>query len=365
MKVLFVADLHIGLNNDSIIVGKTNSRMVEIENNLNQIVKFEIDNHNIDLVVIGGDVFETSNPTPDEEALFCRFIRKLLDKKVLVVNVVGNHDFSTYRSHALSPVSEILTKDPNYTLVEKPFVFYDMLFLPHIDHDDRNEYPNMIQSLISSGKVTSGVGFGHFHVNGGTIGYERNLLANGEHTLSGNHINGLKSLFMGHLHSPQRFMAGNTTCAYSGSIVKNDISENGDAKGFLVFDHHNPENVEFVHFKHTVDYFSLEVKESEIKDVDFGIFDRKIVSMHVTDYKGEYSRSDLDSLIKKGNPHMIRQIKLDYDRQETKLKSSINPDFSLSASFSDMVGSYFNNHKHKDELVKKSHDLYQSMRNKK
>ena len=73
MKILHTADWHLGKNLEG------QSRLDEQQEFLNDFVKIVEDN-NIDLVIIAGDIYDTSNPPARAEKLFYDTLKKLSKK---------------------------------------------------------------------------------------------------------------------------------------------------------------------------------------------------------------------------------------------------------------------------------------------
>ena len=86
MKILHISDLHIGK-----MIG--NYGLLEDQKFcLEQILKI-VEEKKVELVLIAGDIFDTSVPSADAMKLYSDFIEELIfDLKVKVVAISGNHD---------------------------------------------------------------------------------------------------------------------------------------------------------------------------------------------------------------------------------------------------------------------------------
>ena len=62
--------------------------------------------HTVDLVVVAGDLFETSAPTPESESIVYRALLDLAATGAEVVVVSGNHD-NAHRLRAVAPLLEL------------------------------------------------------------------------------------------------------------------------------------------------------------------------------------------------------------------------------------------------------------------
>lgn len=96
MKLLHTADWHVGKSIKGL------SRLAEHEAVLTDIVRVA-DAERVDVVVVAGDVYETTSPSPDAEALVLRTLLDLRETGARVVVVSGNHD-NALRFEAVRPV---------------------------------------------------------------------------------------------------------------------------------------------------------------------------------------------------------------------------------------------------------------------
>ena len=102
LRIIHTGDIHIGLS----------LRKVSRNEEHIQILDWLIDTiaeHNIDVLLIAGDVFETANPDINAQTIFFNFLRKLVDIPSLrqVIITAGNHD-SAGKLQSLCPVTEKL-----------------------------------------------------------------------------------------------------------------------------------------------------------------------------------------------------------------------------------------------------------------
>lgn len=98
MKVLHTSDWHVG----KALRGR--SRLDEHRAVLAEIVE-AADEHAVDLVLVGGDLFESAAPPPDAEAVVYRTLRDLGEVARVFV-VAGNHD-APGRLRAVAPLLEL------------------------------------------------------------------------------------------------------------------------------------------------------------------------------------------------------------------------------------------------------------------
>jgi len=86
LKILHTADWHLGKNLEG------QSRMDEQEEFLNDFVKI-VEQNNIDLIMIAGDVYDNSNPPARAEKMFYDTLKRLSgNRERLTLVISGNHD---------------------------------------------------------------------------------------------------------------------------------------------------------------------------------------------------------------------------------------------------------------------------------
>lgn len=96
MKILFVADVHFKLGQKDVPVEWQRNRFMMLAHELRELyIK-----HQCDLMVVGGDIFDTSKPTSDEVDLNTRFFAVLKDCNIIFYT--GNHEMLNKKKSALS-----------------------------------------------------------------------------------------------------------------------------------------------------------------------------------------------------------------------------------------------------------------------
>ncbi len=99
MKFIHTSDWHIGKNLEG------HSRLEEQEKFCNDFIKI-VEENNIDMVIIAGDVYDTSNPPAGAETLFYKTVSRLADDgNRCVLIIAGNHD-NPERLSAVSPLAK-------------------------------------------------------------------------------------------------------------------------------------------------------------------------------------------------------------------------------------------------------------------
>lgn len=266
MKIIHTGDWHIGkiVNEFSMIEDQK-----FILNELIEIIKEE----KPDALVISGDLYDRSIPPVEAVELLNDVLsRILLELKVPILAIAGNHD----SSERLSFASEILSKNGLYiaglfdkniktVTIEKEDEKLNFFLLPYADpkevkhiyqddkiqtHDDAirkvmeiiNEKLNKEENniLVAHGYVTfmseTALDSENNEVNkraGLEISSsERPLSIGGTDLINGRHFNVFNYTALGHLHGPQK--VGSDKMRYSGSILKYSFSEVNHKKGVAV-----------------------------------------------------------------------------------------------------------------------------------
>jgi DNA repair protein SbcD/Mre11 len=96
MKFLHTSDWHVGRN----VRGQ--SRLPEHEAALQEVLSLAKE-HGVDCLLVAGDIFDTSAPPPEAEALVYAFFRELYGAGIPAVVIAGNHDHPK-RLDAVAPL---------------------------------------------------------------------------------------------------------------------------------------------------------------------------------------------------------------------------------------------------------------------
>lgn len=267
MKIIHTSDWHIGkiVNEYSMI---DDQKYI-----LNKLIEL-IDEENIDVLMIAGDVYDRSIPPVEAVELLNETLSKLIiDRNVSVLVISGNHD----SGERLSFGSKILEKQGLYIAgsddkLYKKVVLRDnnqnvnFYLVPYKDpaltkklldnkeirgHNDAmiavidkikeelNE--NEINILIGHGYVTmkreeaiEGNDHKYEVAELETSESERPLSIGGTDLIDGNIFKDFDYVALGHLHSRQRI--GRETMRYSGSLLKYSFSEVKQKKSVAVLD---------------------------------------------------------------------------------------------------------------------------------
>lgn len=266
MKILHTADWHIG----RFIRGR--SRLEEQTEILDEIIGIAADEA-VDLVLVAGDQFDTSSPTPAAEQLVYRALLELAEVAPVVM-VSGNHDHPR-RLEAVAPLLKLgrVTVGSTVARAEEggvvrpvdgirmallPFLSQraivtaaDLMSLPADQHGAKfaDRMAQIIQALcrdLSRDEVN--LVLGHVMVHGGEVGGgERAAHTVFDYSIPAQSFpSALSYVALGHLHRHQRMPAA-APVWYAGSPLQLDFGEVDDRKGLLLIetDPGVPARVEF------------------------------------------------------------------------------------------------------------------------
>lgn len=273
MRILHTSDWHLGKNLEGY------SRLDEQAAFIEELIEI-IDDKNIDMVIISGDVYDTGNPPAKAEQLFYSAIRRISNGgKRPVLIIAGNHD-NPDRLSAPSPLAYeqgiILLGTPKSVAQVGDYPYYRIvdagegyieielnreklvaLTLPYpsekrlneiisIDMDERERqksYSQRIGQLFEhlSSKYrqdTINIAVGHlFMVGGEETDSERPIQLGGSLAVEPSVLpKNAQYVALGHLHRPQRVKGTEVEAYYSGSPIQYSKSEISYSKCLYIVD---------------------------------------------------------------------------------------------------------------------------------
>lgn len=245
MKILHTSDLHLGkkLRGYDLIE--------EQRIKLNQIIEYTKEN-SIDVIILAGDIFDTSLSTDDAIKLFNSFLSEAIAIPNLNIFVIaGNHDSrvrlgnkDVYRS--LNPRVHFATTISDIECVTIEDV--DFYPIPFLKLEDINlKYDAKYTSLDEAFKrvidelkmdlTRKNVCIAHQAVNpshGSYIASDSEVKQiGGEDIISSSIFKDFSYVALGHIHMPQRI---EENIYYSGSIFKYHHNESSQERSFIVID---------------------------------------------------------------------------------------------------------------------------------
>lgn len=123
MKLLHLADLHIGVENYGRVDPATglHTRLIDYLTRLDEAIDFGLA-EDIDVVLIAGDIYKSRSPNPTHQREFARRIHRLRAAGLPVLILTGNHDVSPAagRAHAIEIFDTLAVE--GITIADRPRV---------------------------------------------------------------------------------------------------------------------------------------------------------------------------------------------------------------------------------------------------
>lgn len=286
MKFIHTSDWHIGKNLEG------HSRLEEQEKFCNDFIKI-VEENNIDMVIIAGDVYDTSNPPAGAETLFYNTVCKLADNgKRCVLVIAGNHD-NPERLSAVTPLAKeqgiIILGYPLSSAAEQKYRGYEIveakegclklningekvtvITLPYPSEKRLNDAIQGVESEIELQKTYSNkigdifrkleenfeedsinIAVSHLFVSGGDPSDSERQIQLGGSLVVDKHDLPQKAQYtaLGHLHKPQK-ASERLNVYYSGSPLQYSVKERIYAKGANIVEIHAKEapTIETIYF---------------------------------------------------------------------------------------------------------------------
>ena len=283
IRVLHFSDYHLG--SDS--YGKPNpdtginQRIHDFAARLDELIDFALANE-VDVVLFAGDAFKNAHPSPTVQKLLAERIWRLAKGGVRVFLLAGNHDlprmvanvtaFSVYPALEVAGVT-VAERAGVYTLDTPKGERLQIAAMPHfwrsalLAQIDKPLSPQEVDRAIDrmvAEKVDQlaerlnpslpAVLTAHCHVTKARVSTAQDLYGISDFELSLSSIahHAFPYVALGHIHKPQALAddwKSGTFAAYSGSLDRVDFGEEGEQKGFYVFDLEDGRLVSEPHFE--------------------------------------------------------------------------------------------------------------------
>ena len=257
MKILHTADWHIGQKLHE------RSRLDEHEQFLGWLLE-TIQKRKVDLLLVSGDIFDTSLPSAEATNLYYQFLYRLSNEtEASAVITAGNHDSARHleapreflkmgRIHVIGLASEASRcvlpfppDDPRVMVAGVPYL--TETDLPHVSYEteiERNDrYRERLKSFYAecvSAMPTElpKILMGHLFVQGGKVtDSERNIQIGGATAIHANDFpEDVSYVALGHLHRPQTIKGTDYPIRYSGSPIPLRFNETGYRKSVYLLE---------------------------------------------------------------------------------------------------------------------------------
>jgi len=268
VRVLHIADLHIGVENYGHfdVTRGMHTRLIDFLARLDEAIDIGIA-RGVDVVLIAGDMFKNRNPPPRLQREFAERIRRLHERKIPVLMVVGNHDVAPGRDSANSvsvyeglqfagvdiarkpAVYRYQTAHGALAIIAMPWIMREV-FLSNNDalrlvglSEQEAEILRVVESyiadqtdiLLAEDPQRPIIVTYHGTVAGAVSGFEKQLTLGREIQLPQSVLTpmGVDYVALGHVHKHQ-CLRQVPPVVYSGSIERIDFGEINEAKGCVL-----------------------------------------------------------------------------------------------------------------------------------
>lgn len=271
MKLLHVSDIHFGIENYSKIDPITGlpTRLQDFVAAFDRAIDRALE-AGVDAVLFTGDAYKNRDPNPTVQREFAKRIMRLVERKVPVFLLTGNHDLPNMstRAHSIEifetlavpgvyvargiELFKIPTKSGLLQVVSMPWLTRQNLItreeyrgrsLEELNQLLLEKMENLLKQqnrrLDPQYPAVLAV---HASIVGATYGSERSIMLGQDLALQKS-ILGAENfdyIAVGHIHKQQALHAGDTEIVYPGSLERIDFGEENDDKGYILVEIDDP-----------------------------------------------------------------------------------------------------------------------------
>lgn len=250
MKILHTADWHLGKKLHKHELSKDHQLF------LDWLINF-IQEQNIDLLLISGDVFDLANPPIEARAMYYWFLRQMIQLKCKIIITGGNHDSAqmldapkdilnlldiTVVGGATNPIENEVIVLENLVVCAVPYL-RDADLRQSIEGESgtsrvenvrlgiKKHYDTLAEICQEKYPNLPKIAMGHLYAHGvSTSESEREIQIGNEAGIDSDCFSQtFDYVALGHIHRPQ-IIGGNERIRYSGSPIPLSFSEKNDQK---------------------------------------------------------------------------------------------------------------------------------------
>lgn len=250
MKILHTADWHLGKKLHKHELSKDHQLF------LDWLINF-IQEQNIDLLLISGDVFDLANPPIEARAMYYWFLRQMIQLKCKIIITGGNHDSAqmldapkdilnlldiTVVGGAINPIENEVIVLENLVVCAVPYL-RDADLRQAIEGESgasrvenvrlgiKKHYDTLAEICQEKYPNLPKIAMGHLYAHGvSTSESEREIQIGNEAGIDSDCFSQtFDYVALGHIHRPQ-IIGGNERIRYSGSPIPLSFSEKNDQK---------------------------------------------------------------------------------------------------------------------------------------
>ncbi len=250
MKILHTADWHLGKKLHKHELSKDHQLF------LDWLINF-IQEQNIDLLLISGDVFDLANPPIEARAMYYWFLRQMIQLKCKIIITGGNHDSAqmldapkdilnlldiTVVGGAINPIENEVIVLENLVVCAVPYLRDADLRqaiegecgasrVENVRLGIKKHYDTLAEICQEKYPNLPKIAMGHLYAHGvSTSESEREIQIGNEAGIDSDCFSQtFDYVALGHIHRPQ-IIGGNERIRYSGSPIPLSFSEKNDQK---------------------------------------------------------------------------------------------------------------------------------------
>jgi len=264
IKILHLADLHIGIENYGRIDPSTglHTRLLDYLGRLDEAIDVGLE-AGVDLVLIAGDIYKNRSPNPTHQREFARRIRRIVAANIPVFILTGNHDVSPSigRAHSVEIFGTLAVE--GVTIADRPWLYQfptragplQIIAIPwltrhglltreelrlasfgEIEAELRKRLDNFIeQTLTKLDPDIPTVLTLHGTIDGAQLGAERSMTLGQDLVLTRSMVAqpNIDYVALGHIHKHQA-LGEHPPLVYPGSIERVDFGEQNEEKGCVL-----------------------------------------------------------------------------------------------------------------------------------
>ena len=237
IKILFFADTHLGFDHPIRPQIDRRRRGYDFFKNFNKVLNYAVE-QKVDLVINGGDFFDTDNVHTEIVNLAYETVFDFAEKGIPFLIVPGNHERSVLPD-------SILMRHPDIFVIDEPKTVYFQIKdadiavsgFPYIKKTIRTEFPSVAEKLLEDRPFADiNLLLMHQSIEGATVGPQNYTFRNRVDVLNTKDIpDEFDCILSGHIHRRQiLWTKTGKPIIYPGSIERTSIAEKDEDKGFYV-----------------------------------------------------------------------------------------------------------------------------------
>ncbi|GIX45828.1 MAG: nuclease SbcCD subunit D [Candidatus Tectimicrobiota bacterium] len=266
VRLLHLADLHFGMENYGRLdpASGLNRRLLDFARSTHYAIDYALE-HGVHLALFAGDIYKHREPDPSWQREFARCVRRLVEARVPVVILVGNHDLPNTLGKANAVEIFDTLELPGVTVISKPVLHrldtpagpVQVAGLPYLTRSfllSREQYKDLPLEEVNRLLVEKGeemlrwlaeqvnpalpaILTVHGSVMGAVLSSEQSIMLVGHDPILP--LSALTNpvwdyVALGHIHRHQDLNpGGQPPVVYAGSLERIDFGEEHEEKGFV------------------------------------------------------------------------------------------------------------------------------------